>query len=122
MDFRSQGYTIFCGSEHTRRLITEAIETTRRGLQDFYNLGAAVLVEKERGVSWTENYDATLLRKIMQFRTENEEELARVEMDIAVLEGEILLLKVELDMMVNDYWNSEAAGEPNHQEVRISIT
>jgi len=119
MDFRSQGYTIFCGFEHTRCLITDAIETTQRLLQGFYNISEGVLAEKDKGVSWTRNYDARLLQKIMQSRQENQEQLAKVERDIAVLEGEVVLLRVEFDMMVNSYWNSKAADEPNRQEVRI---
>jgi hypothetical protein len=119
MDFRSQGYNIFCGFEHTRRLIMDAIETTQRLLQGFYNISEAVLAEKDRGVSWTRNYDASLLRKIMQFRQENQDQLAKVERDIAVLEGEVVLLRVEFDMMVNSYWNTKATDEPNRQEVRI---
>jgi hypothetical protein len=55
----------------------------------------------------------------MQSRQENQEQLAKVEKDVAVLEGEVLLLKVEFDMMVNSYWNTKAADEPNRQEVRI---
>jgi hypothetical protein len=100
-------------------LITDEIETIRRELQDLYNIGEAVLAEKEKSVSWTSNYDARLLQKIMQFRQENKEQLVTVERDIAVLEGEVVLLKVEFDMMVNSYWNTKAAGEPNRQEVRI---
>ncbi len=119
MDFRSQGYTIFCGFEHTRRLITQTIETTRRGLQDFYTLGEAILAEKETYAPWTANYDSRLLQKITQFSQEKQEQLATVDRDIAVWEGEAVLLKVEFDMMVNSYWNTKTAGEPNPQEVRL---
>jgi hypothetical protein len=57
MDFRSQGYTIFSGFEHTRLLATNEIDTVRKGLKDFYTVGDAILVGKAKGISKARNID-----------------------------------------------------------------
>jgi hypothetical protein len=117
MDFRIQGYTIFSGFEHTRLLITNGIDTVRRGLKDFYTVGDALLIEKAKGAEWTQNILAKPLEKFMGSKKTNQDQLAGIEKDIASWEAEVILLKVELDMTVNSYWNSKGAGEVEGHKV-----
>lgn len=114
MNFRTQGYTIFSGFEHTRRLITTGIETIRQGLEDFYLVGDAILVEKTKGAEWAENIDAKPLDMFLSSKDAKRAELQNIEKDIAAFEADVLLLKVELDMAMTSCWNSKENenGEP----------
>jgi hypothetical protein len=53
----------------------------------------------------------------MGSRKVNQDQLEGIEKGIASLEAEVVLLKVELDMTINSYWNSKGAGKAEGQEV-----
>ncbi|KAE9367927.1 hypothetical protein N431DRAFT_514529 [Stipitochalara longipes BDJ] len=108
MDFRIQGYTIFSGFEHTRRLITNGIEIIRRGLEDFYIIGDTLLVEKAKGAPWTQTIDPRPFETFQKSKEAKRAELASIEKNIAAFEADVLFLKVELDMVVTGYWHSKA--------------
>jgi hypothetical protein len=117
MNFRAQGYTIFSGFERTTRLITNAIDTARKGLNDFYTIGDALLAEKAKDTLWAQSIDAKPLERFMASKKVKQDELAAIEKQIAAFEADILLLKVELDMAMNDYWRNTANSYADVQEV-----
>jgi predicted HAD superfamily hydrolase len=65
MNFRTEDYTIFSGFEHTRRLITNGIDTVRKGLEDFYTIGDALLMESTEATFWSATIDGKLLEKFL---------------------------------------------------------
>jgi hypothetical protein len=122
MDIRAQGYTIYSGFEHTRQLITNGINASRQGLEDFYTIGHAILAEEAKGVTWIETIDTKPLERFMGSKEGRQAELANNEKEIVALEAEVVILKAELDMVIDNDWKSKASADVEMQEICVFFT